>query len=101
MRPLEARRWPGQAQWRADGAELFYLTLDGQLVAVPMAQVDGGRSLRAGAPVPLFQTRLGSIIGSALHSYAVSRNGERFLLDSIVEQQAVPISLIVNWKGRR
>jgi len=87
-----------QARWRADGRELFYLTPAGRLMAVPIDVLDGGRSLRPGAAVPLFQARLGSIHGVALHSYVVARDGQRFLLDAVVEQQAAPIALILNWK---
>jgi Tol biopolymer transport system component len=87
-----------QARWRADGRELFYLTPEGQLMAVPIESVNGGRSLRPGAAAALFQTRLGAIQGVALHSYVVAPDGERFLLDSVVEQQAAPIALILNWK---
>jgi Tol biopolymer transport system component len=87
-----------QARWRADGRELFYLTSDGQLTAVPIDAVDGGRSLRPGAAVPLFQTKLGAIHGIALHSYVVAPDGERFLLDVVVERQAPPLTLILNWK---
>jgi hypothetical protein len=88
-----------QARWRRDGRELFYLTLDGQLMAVPIASADGGRSLRAGAPVALFQTRLGAIQGVALHSYVVAPDGQRVLLDAVVEQAAAPIAFILNWKA--
>jgi hypothetical protein len=77
---------------------VFYLTFAGQLMAVPIEPFDGGRSLRPGAAVPLFQTRLGAIQGAALHSYVVARDGQRFLLDAVVEQQAAPIALILNWK---
>jgi Tol biopolymer transport system component len=87
-----------QARWRADGRELFYLTSDGQLTGVPIEFVDGGRSLRPGAAVPLFQTSLGAIHGIALHSYVVAPDGERFLLDVVVERQVSPLTLILNWK---
>jgi dipeptidyl aminopeptidase/acylaminoacyl peptidase len=87
-----------QARWRADGRELFYLTSAGQLMAVPIDSLGAGQSLRPRAAVPLFQTRLGAIHGAALHSYAVARDGDRFLLDTVVEQQAPPIALILNWK---
>jgi Tol biopolymer transport system component len=88
-----------QARWRPDGRELFYLTLDGQLMAVPIASADDGRLLRPGAPVALFQTRLGAIQGVALHSYVVAPDGQRVLLDAVVEQAAAPIALILNWKA--
>jgi Tol biopolymer transport system component len=86
-----------QARWRADGRELFYLTSEGQLTAVPVESPDGGRSLRPGAPVPLFQTQLGAIHGIALHSYVVAPDGERFLLDVVVERPVPPLTLILNW----
>jgi Tol biopolymer transport system component len=86
-----------QVRWRADGRELFYLTPAGQLMAVPIEYLDGG-TVRPGAAVPLFQAKLGAIQGAALHSYIVAGNGERFLLDAVVEQQPAPISLILNWK---
>jgi hypothetical protein len=87
-----------QARWRADARELFYLTPAGQLMAVPIDAVEGGRSLRPGAAVPLFQTRLGAIEGIALHGYVPAPDGQRFLLDAVVEQQPAPIGLILNWR---
>jgi Tol biopolymer transport system component len=90
-----------QARWRADGRELFYLTSEGQLAGVPIDPIDGGRSLRPGAAVPLFQTRLGAIHGIALHSYVVAPDGERFLLEVVVERQAPPLTVILNWKPPR
>jgi Tol biopolymer transport system component len=87
-----------QARWRADGRELFYLTHQGQLMAVPMAPGNDGRSLRPGAPGPLFEASVGATQGIALHSYLVAPDGQRFLLDAVVEQPAAPIALILNWK---
>jgi dipeptidyl aminopeptidase/acylaminoacyl peptidase len=89
-----------QARWRADGRELFYLTLEGQLIAVPMALGPGGRTLTAGAAVPLFQAKVGAVQGISLHNYIVAPDGQRFLLDTVVEEIPAPISVIVNVKGR-
>ena len=86
-----------QARWRADGRELFYLTLDGELTAVPMTLGADRRTLAPGAPQTLFTARVGSVQGIALPSYVVSADGERFLFDTLVEQPAPPISLILNW----
>jgi Tol biopolymer transport system component len=86
-----------QARWRADGRELFYLTHDGELTAVPVTLAADRRSLTPGAPMPLFTARVGSVQGIALPSYAVSADGERFLFDTLVEQPAPPISVILNW----
>jgi hypothetical protein len=87
-----------QARWRADGHELFYLTLQVQLMAVPIAPGNRGRSLRPGAPGPLFEASVGATQGIALHSYLVAPDGQRFLLDAVVDQPAAPIVLILNWK---
>ncbi len=42
-----------QPIWRSDGQELFFMTLDGRLMAVPVRTEP---SFKAGAPEPLFQT---------------------------------------------
>jgi Tol biopolymer transport system component len=88
-----------QVRWRGDGRELFYLTLDGELMSVPIA-IDSDRgSLRPGAPVRLFTAPVGDVQGVSLPSYVVSGDGQRFLVDALLEQHAAPISLIVNWRG--
>ena len=46
-----------QPRWRSDGTELFYVTPDGRLMAVPIAAGADGQALEAGAPMPLFPTR--------------------------------------------
>lgn len=89
-----------QARWRDDGRELFYLTLDGQLVAVPIVVRADSGAVRAGTAVPLFHARVGSVQDIARHNYIVAAGGQRFLIDTVVEQTPAPISLIVNWKPR-
>jgi Tol biopolymer transport system component len=89
-----------QARWRADGRELFYLTLEGRLTAVPMAFQPDGRTVRPGAPVPLFQASVGALQGINVHNYMVAADGRRFLLDTVVERTPAPISVIVNVKTR-
>lgn len=86
-----------QARWRADGREIFYLTLGGELTAVPITLAADRLTLAPGAPRPLFKARVGGVQGIALPSYVVSADGERFLFDTLVEQPAPPISVILNW----
>jgi Tol biopolymer transport system component len=88
-----------QARWRSDGRELFYLTLQGELVAVPIALRPDGRSLEPASAVPLFQARVGLVQGVALHSYMVAPEGQRFLVETVIEETPPPISLIVNWNA--
>jgi Tol biopolymer transport system component len=88
-----------QARWRSDGRELFYLTLQRELVSVPITRLDSaGRSLQPGRPVTLFRADVGSVQGVALHSYNVAPDGRRFLIESVIEETPPPISLIVNWR---
>jgi Tol biopolymer transport system component len=88
-----------QVRWREDGGELFYLTLEGQLTAVPITVRADGRGIQPGAAEPLFHANVGDILSIAQHQYIVREKGQRFLIDTVVEQAAAPISLILNWNG--
>ncbi len=79
-------------RWRRDGAEIFYLAPDNKLMA---ATVNGkGSSFEVGAVRPLFQT---DSIGS-ISTYAVSADGQRFLINTTSEQAAsAPITVVLNW----
>jgi len=83
-----------RVRWRSDGKELFYVALDAQLMAVPMQLPSSGANLTVGRPVPLFAAR----IGAQLH--AVSPDGQRFLMTTRSEADALPISIILNWKPK-
>jgi hypothetical protein len=81
-------------RWRRDGKELFYYSSDGKLMAVP---VKSGDSFEAGAAVSLFEFRAGHSI-LALAPYAVTGDGQRFLVNAVVESQtAPPLTVVVNW----
>ena len=43
-----------QPQWHANGAELFYLAMDGKLTSATVAAAADSQSLEIGAPTPLF-----------------------------------------------
>jgi serine/threonine protein kinase len=86
-------------QWRGDGRELFYYARDGKLMAV---SVRSGATFEAGAPLKLFDFRSGSTTIVTLPPYAATADGQRFLINSIVETQAsAPLTLIVNWARQR
>lgn len=99
-RPGERRRVSTdggtQVRWRADGRELFYLTLESRLVALPISVSD--TAVKAGDVTTLFHAPVGEAQGIARHHYSVSPDGQRFLVDTIVEEQAPPIVVILNWK---
>jgi Tol biopolymer transport system component len=98
--PASGRRWKistdygRKPRWRADGRELFYVGRDDMLMAV--AITGQGPTLRGGPPQPLFKL---PIVGAdILHHYAVSADGQRFLVNALVEGASVStVTVIVNW----
>jgi hypothetical protein len=75
--------------WRRDGREILYQTADQKLMAVEIAEVDGG--LRIGAPRPLF-----GLTDDA--TCDVTPDGERFLVNRPLTQTTQsPLMLITNW----
>jgi serine/threonine protein kinase len=92
-----------QPRWRRDGKELFYLAPDGTLMAVPMVPPAAGRSVEAGSPVKLFSTSINAGQGGMLRQqYAVSSDGQRFLINAVPEAAAVaPITIVLNWKAEK
>ncbi len=91
-----------QPRFRADGRELFYIGLDGTLMAAPITPAAAGQPLEAGTPVALFPTRIagGAVPGTVLkHQYAVAPDGQRFLINVTTEEAVTsPITLILHWK---
>jgi serine/threonine protein kinase/Tol biopolymer transport system component len=87
------------ARWRHDGKELFYIAPDGKLMAVPVQGT--GQTLKAGAPVALFQTRIvggGTLVGGQRQEYAVAPDGQRFLMNTIADESTPsPIIIVTNW----
>ncbi len=81
-----------QPQWRADGRELYYLALDGSIMAVELE----GERLTPRDPRRLLQTNISVIPG--LDQYAVTGDGQRFLiLNSGKAEQALSINIFLNW----
>jgi eukaryotic-like serine/threonine-protein kinase len=91
-----------QVRWRLDGKELFYIALDGRLMAVPIRVASNGQSIEAGAAVSLFATHVGGAIqGPDKQQYVVSRDGQRFLMNTIAEgDKPSPITVILNWRPK-
>lgn len=92
-----------QPRWRPDGAELFFVAPDTKLMAVPLRFAEDTRALDAGAPVPLFSSRLatgGNITSAGFEAraqYAVSADG-RFLINVVAEGSVTsPITIVQNW----
>ena len=85
-----------QPRWRGDGKEIFYLSTNGWMMAAPLTT---GANFDSGTPVALFQaTPRQPILVYDLFVYDVSRDGQRFLINTPVKQtETQPLSLILNW----
>jgi len=86
----------GQPQWRADGKELFYRKLDGPLVAVDVREAAG--RLEVSLPTELFEA---GVVGNAIqNNYAVSADGQRFLVQVPVESdRRRQMHVVLNWES--
>jgi Tol biopolymer transport system component len=77
-------------RWRRDGRELFYISADQRLIAVP---ISAGTGLQVGKPQPLFAN-------TGMNSFVPSKSGDRFLINVPASgEQAVtpPIIVVTDW----
>jgi hypothetical protein len=90
-----------QVRWRADGQELFYLSFDNRLMAVPVELGTDGQSVRIGAPAALFQANPfgGAVAPVDSTQYVVSADGQQFLFNSVAETAPSAITIVANWKA--
>src|SRR6058998_3067347 len=92
-----------QPRWNKNGKEIFYVSLDSRMMAAPVRLSPDGQSLESGTPAALFPVRiaLGPLPGSYRQQYAVSSDGQRFLVNLAVDEGAAsPITIIYNWKPK-
>ena len=83
-----------QPRWRPDGRELFYLAPDGKMMSVSIRGNDG---LETDAPRLLFNTPLDP--RALRQSYAVSPDGQRFLLPMPSASSSSTLTVVLNWPG--
>jgi Tol biopolymer transport system component len=82
--------------WRGDSRELYFRAAGNRMMAASIRP--GGTWLRPDAPTLLFHSVPSPRLGSS-STYAVSSDGQRFLLNTFVEDQP-PITLLLNWKPK-
>ena len=84
-------------RWRRDGKELYYLSADGKLIAVPVKL--GAGTVEIGAAERLFELSLFLTPGSRANLYAPSANGQTFL--AVVPPDRAsgppPVTIWMNW----
>jgi Tol biopolymer transport system component len=87
-----------QPRWRGDGKELFYLSLDGALMAVDVRS--GATGPEVGMPTTLVPARdLGALVeGPDYNDYGVSADGQRFLVKRPVDEgERQRIHVLLDW----
>jgi Tol biopolymer transport system component len=81
-------------RWRGDGKELYYLTLDGKLMAV---EVTTNPMFRPGTPRVLFQAPQVQL--SVVTFWDLTADGKRFLFPAPLGQSATPFTVVLNWQA--
>ncbi len=83
-----------QPQWNRDGREIVYVSLDGTLMAAPVA---AGEAFSVGPPTALFQTSMR--LSETSQQYAMTVDGQRFLI--IVPTHEIDTGIfrvVMNWR---
>ncbi len=97
-----------QPRWRGDGKELFFVGMDGKMmaVAVKAGQSPGAGGAKpffeAGAPAPLFDTHMAlSAFSNFGTQYDVTADGKRFLVNVLTNTfaESTPLNVVVNWNA--
>jgi eukaryotic-like serine/threonine-protein kinase len=81
--------------WSPDGGELFYMTLDGAIVAVPVEA--SGTTWKAGTPKKLFHGQYLIRDGSLGRSYDIARDGRFLMLKQPASSEAPHFVIVQNW----
>jgi serine/threonine protein kinase/Tol biopolymer transport system component len=85
-----------QPEWRRDGKELFYLAADGKIMAVPVTT--SGATF--GTPTALFEVETPEATAPYPGHYAVTADGQRFLVNTVIDQPTRPaLTVVLNWTG--
>jgi Tol biopolymer transport system component len=84
-----------EPNWTKGGREIVYLTPDGTVTSVGVSARD--KAVEAGVPKALFRVSLSGDITRYRNHYAVTSDGQRFLVDTVDENTREPISVLVNW----
>jgi eukaryotic-like serine/threonine-protein kinase len=82
-----------QPVWRADSKELFFLAPDGTVFAVAVTSP----GIAHGTPVALFKSRVRRAGFANPAHFAVTPDGQRFLMNVPLPQPPLRISVFTNW----
>jgi serine/threonine protein kinase/Tol biopolymer transport system component len=84
-----------QPRWRADGKELYYLGLDGSVMAVDTKTAP---AFQAATPHALFRSPTIPYATNIVHRYDATRDGKKFLMVNVlVGELSSPVTVVLNW----
>jgi Tol biopolymer transport system component len=87
-----------QPEWRHDGKELFYISADGKMMTVSV--LADAATLTAGTPRVLFAVDVVAPNPPYPGHYAVSADGQRFLLNTVIDEPTrQTLTVILNWQA--
>ena len=81
-----------------DGMELFYLSVNRTLMAVPISR-SATEPFQPGLPQTLFHVPPVLIEGITARSYAVGNDGKRFLVSNGDQASSPPLTVVLNWRA--
>lgn len=81
-------------RWRGDGRELLYIGADNTMMAAEVQEK--GATFQAGRAQPLF------IVPTSPYNltYAASRDGKRFVMAVVPDEENLPLVIVFNWTAR-
>ena len=81
-----------QPLWRSDGKEIFFLTDEKKVMSV---EIKTDKAFESSIPRELFQ---GNMKNGFAYSYAVTADGQRFLISAPVDAATnAPMTIVLNW----
>ena len=96
-RYLVTRSGAQALRWRRDGKELFYLSFDGRVYAVP-AKLTPKPEFGPATPLFTISTEARAAIHSVL-GFDVSPDGKRFLIPVVSSQEGPSLVVMQNWEA--
>jgi Tol biopolymer transport system component len=84
-----------EPRWRGDGRELFYVSADQRLMAVPTTI---GPAFDAKKPTALFEMNVRDLQFPFIKRYEVTPDGQRFVVQELTKRRSrSPLTVVLNW----
>jgi hypothetical protein len=99
--PPNGKRWQvsnnggRQPLWRADGKELFFVADDRRFYSVDVFE----RADEFDSSAPRFLFEMQANVFNSRNSYVPSRDGQRFLINTLSGSDDAPIRVVQNWQA--